>query len=327
MTLSVMTWNVENLFQKGPEDPQEEIDRYRAKLALLASTISTLDPDVIALQELGAGALTDLQRSLPAYGNAREGIADGRGIRVGILSRMPFHGDPVDIRDFTGPPPINAVAGLDDAGRVIDLTAMGRGAVRATVVSNGTTVHIITCHLKSKLLTFPGGRFSTNDEDLRARVAAVALMRRTAEAAQLRLAVNRLLSGGPDEGVIVLGDLNDGPKAATSQLLLGPSGSEIGTLGFDRPDQGDPMRLFNTDVLIAENRRFSRIHRGVGELLDQILASEELFPRSNGTNRVLPAVDSHVDFSDRMPSVSGDPNVRAAEIEPDHSPVTAVFDI
>jgi predicted extracellular nuclease len=187
-------------------------------------------------------------------------------------------------------------------------------------------VHVITCHLKSKLLTFPGGFFSTTDEDLRARVAAVALMRRTAEAAQVRLAVNQLLANHPNDGVIVLGDFNDGPESATSQLLLGPPGSEIGTMGFDRPDRGDATRLFNTEALIDEDRRYSRVHRGVGELLDQILASAALFPRSNGIHRDLPFVDSHVDFADQLPSVSGNPNLRASEIEPDHAPVTAVFE-
>ncbi len=327
MTLSVVTWNVENLFPKDQGDPQEEIDQYQAKLELLAGIVTALNPDVIAWQELGAGALADLQGRLPAYVAMHEGVPDGRGIRVGILSRLPFQGNAVDITNFTGPPPIDSVDGLNNTGNVIQIGAMGRGAVRATVVSSNTTVHVITCHLKSKLLTFPGGSFSTNDEDLRARIGAVALMRRTAEAAQVRLEANQLLTSNPNDGVIVLGDLNDGPEAATSQLLLGPQGSEIGTLGFDRPDQGDAARLFNTDVLIDEDRRFSRIHRGVGELLDQILASEELFPRTNGINRDLPFVDSHVDFASQLPSISSNPNVRAGDIEPDHAPVTAAFDI
>jgi len=32
MPLSVTTWNVENLFQKGAGDPQQEVDQYEAKL-------------------------------------------------------------------------------------------------------------------------------------------------------------------------------------------------------------------------------------------------------------------------------------------------------
>jgi hypothetical protein len=37
--------------------------------------------------------------------------------------------------------------------------------------------------------------------------------------------------------MLVMGDLNDEPQAATTQILLGPPGSEIGTLGAYRPDR------------------------------------------------------------------------------------------
>lgn len=288
--LTTMTWNVENLFVPDAQAPQDEQDR------------------------IGAGY----------YPAAREGVPDGRGIRVGILSRMPFQGQPVDIVDFSGPAPINAIMGLDNSGQPIAVTRMGRGALSVAVDAGGQTVYLITCHLKSKLLTFPGGRFSTTDEDLRAQVAAIALMRRSAEAAEVRRAANHLVTQYPDHGVVVMGDLNDSQHAATSQLLLGPPGSELGTIGFNRPDQGDAARLFNTAPLIAEDRRYSRRHRGVGELLDQILASEELFPRDNGLRR-LPGVDSHVDFADGLPSVSENPMTRLTEITPDHAPVTARF--
>jgi endonuclease/exonuclease/phosphatase family metal-dependent hydrolase len=44
---------------------------------------------------------------------------------------------------------------------------------------------------------------------------------------------------GQDRAVLVMGDFNDEPEAATTQILLGPPGSEIGTGGYDQPDQGD----------------------------------------------------------------------------------------
>lgn len=40
----------------------------------------------------------------------------------------------------------------------------------------------------------------------------------------------------------VLGDLNGEVQAAATQILLGPPGSEIGTPGYDRPDDGDAAR-------------------------------------------------------------------------------------
>jgi hypothetical protein len=44
--------------------------------------------------------------------------------------------------------------------------------------------------------------------------------------------------------VMVLGDLNDEVEAATTQILNGPTGSEIGTGGLNQPDHGDRQRLW-----------------------------------------------------------------------------------
>jgi len=56
--------------------------------------------------------------------------------------------------------------------------------------------------------------------------------------------VTRFLDGhtdglGQQRPLVVLGDLNDTEYAATTSLLYGPGGSEIGTGGFAQPDQGD----------------------------------------------------------------------------------------
>ena len=166
--------------------------------------------------------------------------------------------------------------------------------------------------------------FLPKDENERARIAGLALLKRTAEAVALRVKVNERLEGNQQDAVIVLGNLNDTTQAATTQLLQGPPGSEIGTAGFDRPDQGDDTRLFNLALLIAEDRRFSRIYRGRRELIDYILVSQELLP---GQPRQLPSVDSHVDVLDGLPSISDNPGERRSEPSSDHAPVTATFDL
>jgi hypothetical protein len=100
---------------------------------------------------------------------------------------------------------------------------MARPALHARVHFGAQPVDVLTCHLKSKLLTFPSGWFDTRDEDERARFAGYALARRTAEAVTVRAATTELLTtGGPDAAVVVLGDLNDVPAAATTQILHGP---------------------------------------------------------------------------------------------------------
>jgi hypothetical protein len=65
-------------------------------------------------------------------------------------------------------------------------------------------------------------------------------------------------------------------QAATTQLLLGPPGSEINTPGFDQPDQGDHQRLWNLAPLMPEGQNYSRVNHGRKELIDHILVSAAL---------------------------------------------------
>jgi len=231
----------------------------------------------MALQEVGGQqALDDLAAALPGdWHTMLSSHEDGRGIAVGYLSREELH-DQVDVVDL----PAQLSGGrADDEGHL--LTQMGRGALQVRLHRDGGDVILINCHLKSKLLTYPGGRFSPRDEDERARYGVYALNRRAAEAGAVRCHVNSVLNGDGDRAVIVLGDLNDSPDAATTQLLLGPTGSETGTRGETIPDQGDAWRLWNLAALIPEQTRYSRIYRGRGELIDHLLVSQGL-PRIAG---------------------------------------------
>jgi hypothetical protein len=53
----------------------------------------------------------------------------------------------------------------------------------------------VSCHLKSKLLSYPGNRFNPRDEGERARYAGYALALRAAEAITLRDYATGLLDG------------------------------------------------------------------------------------------------------------------------------------
>jgi endonuclease/exonuclease/phosphatase family metal-dependent hydrolase len=326
-----MTWNVENLFRPALGAPEPEQQQFQRKLSLLAGVISRLDPDVVALQEVGGEEpIHDLQQALNGVypHRAISDFPDRRGIRVAFISKHSTD-QKVDIVDFPEGPALN-IHGITPADESTPITRMGRGALRIRVTKNGLTVDLITAHLKSKLLTFPrsgGSSFVPRDEEERAQVAGIALMRRSAEAVTLRIRANALLEGNNQTPLLVLGDFNDVPEAQTSLILTGPPGSEIGTLGFSRPDQGDDVRLFNLAPAIAQPRRFSRVHRGRGELLDQIFASEAFFPVGPDNHRRLPEVDSHVDFEGQLPSVGDNPGERIREIAPDHAPVTAAFDL
>jgi endonuclease/exonuclease/phosphatase family metal-dependent hydrolase len=272
--VSVGTWNVENLFRHGSAFGPNTEQAYRDKLAALKSVIEELAPDVLAVQEVGEpGALDDLVELLDGeWHTALSTVFDQvHPIGVGVISRLALT-DVQDVDAFQAP--LRAVQSGDGAGN--DQAVMGRGALHVRVTAHGTRIDLVCCHLKSKLLQFPGG-FQPADEGERARFGAYALYRRAAQATTVREFADGLLNGdGENRAVIVLGDLNDEPLAATTQILLGAGGSEIGTAGELRPDQGDAWRLWNLAPRIPEAHRYSRIFNGRRELIDHILVSKAL---------------------------------------------------
>ena len=315
--MRIGTWNLENLFRPGPGGPSTDAV-YQAKLDSLAATITALAPDVLAVQEVGdPAALADLAARVGGVWHVETAAPDGRGIRVGLLSRLEL----TAVEQVSVFPPGLRPIQIDDT--TVDTAAMGRPALHAQVHVGDRTVDVITTHLKSKLLTFPGGKFSTRDEALRARFGAFALNRRAAEAVTVRAAATALLTAGGagaggEASVVVLGDLNDGPEAATTQILYGPPGSEIGTGGFDQPDQGDRQRLWNLAARIPEAQRFSREFQGRRELIDHILVSHAL---------VGLVADGAVttDAAGPIPSITANPTARRDVPGSDHRPVLAVI--
>jgi endonuclease/exonuclease/phosphatase family metal-dependent hydrolase len=308
----VGTWNLENLFKPGADFGPASEALYRKKLQGLATTINEAGLDVLAVQEVGdPDALGDLTGLLDGDWRhvTSEHFEAAHPIRVGFLSRLPLE---VLADDADFPAQLGATQ-TDDAGTRI--SRMGRGALAVRVPVAGGDLILVACHLKSKLLSFPPtgkkSRFAPKDEGERARYAAYALNRRTAEAVTVRALADRLLDGqGRTRPVMVLGDLNDEPQAATTQILLGPPGSELGTLGADRPDGGDASRLWNLAPRIPAEERFSRIYRGRGELIDHILASQTLLGQTQEVHMVHPRP---------LPSVTDDASARRDDPASDHA--------
>ncbi|MFF9140705.1 endonuclease/exonuclease/phosphatase family protein [Streptomyces albogriseolus] len=307
------TWNLENLYRPGgPYGPDDEA-AYASKLAALAAVITELDPGLLGVQEVGdPGALEDLAGMLDDdWHVALSSHADSRGIRVGFLSRTEL----TVVADTAAFPPRMLPVQADDTG--LTVSQAGRGFLAVEVAGERGPLRVAVCHLKSKLLSYPDGRFQPRDEGERARYGAYALYRRAAEAAALRALADRLLEGdGRERDVAVLGDLNDEVQAATTQMLLGPPGSEIGTPGHDRPDRGDAVRLWDVAPLIPAAERYSRVNSGRRELIDHVLLSHRLVRRVTSAGTGLPD-----DRPPRLPSVGTDPGERRGVAGSDHAPV------
>jgi endonuclease/exonuclease/phosphatase family metal-dependent hydrolase len=318
IVLTVTTWNVQNLFPAGSADGPATQQAYDDKLDALATTIGTLGADVLALQEIGDPACLGelLARVGGNWHTQVSGLPDHRHIRVGFASRRPITAHNEVTTFMTGLDPVQA----DDTGGTA--VAPSRGFLSITVDVPGIgDLHLTAAHLKSKLLSYPGGRFQPRDEDERARFGAYALYRRTAEATTLRAHVTELLAGaGQVTPAIVLGDLNDDPQAATTQILLGPPGSEIGTRGESISDQGDRSRLFNLAPKLPVEQQYSRIYRGRRELIDHILVSHALL------NSILNVQSgSGLAAGPDLRSLGDNPHITNTRTGSDHSPITARF--
>lgn len=351
-SFKVMNWNVENLFLPGPSKPESQ-QAFQDKLAKLAAEIDEEQPDVLALQEIGPnGALAALQQALThSMPHAAEGVPEAggepnRAIRVAFLSTKPLSAIrsispfPDLIRPVQQKDPV-----FDKPGTPADeslLTAMGRSALEVVVEVGGTEVTVINAHFKSKLISYPRlkGNFSPKDEDERYRYAAYALYRRTGEALTIRDRINAILSSvagepDPDDGlgrekaVVFCGDLNDQPDAATTQIIQGPTGSELETAGFRTGDKGDGYRMWNLaprlnftpDGKPPAEPPYTRVFKGRGELIDHIFASHRLVNPEN-----IPEVRTVLATS-RLPSVNEVPTERKSDPASDHAAVVATFTI
>ena len=352
-TFTIMTWNVQNLFFPAHIDGPDTQGQFQRKVASLAAVIDQAQPHVVALQEVGTDSvLQHLQNTLThPMTHAAEGQPDGRGIRVAFLSMLPFESQPHHLRPYP-----KLVHPVQDRDPIFDdpvtpedesLTSMmGRGALEIVVNVGGIDVTLITAHFKSKLITYAreeglmeGSRFQPYDENERFRYAAFAIFKRTAEAMTIRQRLNEILAhpAAPTElerglgkviPVICCGDFNDEPEAATTQIIKGPSGSEIGTGGFPRSDVGDAFRMWNLAPLLppvieddVQIPAYTRKYKGRGEIIDHIFASHRLINPDN-----MPQARTIMN-PDPLPNMGDYPDQRQNEPGSDHAAVVATFEI
>jgi len=193
-TIRVATYNVENYIN-------HDVGTRRAKSAAaktkIRDSIRALNPDVIALQEMGSPeALQELRASLKTGGLDFPfwELVSGfdTNIHVAVLSKYPF---------ATRRPHTNEFFLL--GGRRFQVS---RGFAEVVVkVNNGYSFTLITAHLKSR-------RPVPEADEAELRLEEAKLLRQKIDA---RLAAN------PDANLIVLGDFNDTKDSRSTREILG----------------------------------------------------------------------------------------------------------
>jgi len=190
----VVTYNVENYLDRDTDTRKAKLTNARAKVR---DSLLALNPDVIALQEVGArSALRELQSSLRSQGldlPYSEWVSGwDTNIHVAILSRFPF---------VQRHPHTNEVYLL--SGRRLHVS---RGFAEVTIqVNDSYRFTLFTAHLKSKR---------------RVGIADEAEMR-LEEARLLRRLLDERLEADPDANILVCGDFNDSYNTPPVKTLVG----------------------------------------------------------------------------------------------------------
>lgn len=278
-TLLAASMNLLNLALPGQvfydnQDAYSEAE-YSRKTEWIGQQVRRLGADLVAVQEVWHRDA--LQRAIAASGlRYAQVLAPGAEAgavgtpRVGLVTRLPLE----DVRSIADFP----------AGHAVEVPEIGRHdrferpVLHARLRAGpGGPMHVLVVHLKSKRPKFrqddAGNPLEDRDDPrVQARAALRSLLMRGAEAAALRALVVSLLEH-TREPLLLLGDLNDGPRSVTTQII-----ANTHAVAWDRGALD--TALFHavdvqTGAMLPRDLGYSHVHQGVPDVLDQIWVSEE----------------------------------------------------
>jgi endonuclease/exonuclease/phosphatase family metal-dependent hydrolase len=193
-TFRVATFNLENYLETATPTRPAKSAESRAKVR---ESIRALDPDVLAVQEIGGtNALLELRDSLKTDGlnlpHWEHVPGSDTNIQIGILSRFPFSARRPHTRE-----------GFLLGGRRFHVS---RGFAEVDLQVNANyNFTLIAAHLKS-----PRAVPQADESEMRLE-----------EARLLREKIDACLTANPNANLIVLGDFNDTKDSATVRTIIG----------------------------------------------------------------------------------------------------------
>lgn len=268
-----------------------DADVFQRKLDFTATTFRRLAADVIGLQELWAGAALDQALAeagmvddyvpLVPPGHSNSGIVCAAAVRRDMLV-----GTPEWITDF--PPEYALKSGGDDPQQdfiEVKLSTFSRPVLHFQVQPDPRTpvIHVFVCHFKSRRPTQIWRERSWYEKDVHGPHAnalgyAISTVRRTAEAAALRVLITQLIKN-TDTPVVVIGDMNDGKDSNTLNIL-----SEQPTYLSPLSSGGGDNALYTAQTMqeyrSVRDVYYTHVYKGQRESLDHILFSQEFYDNS-----------------------------------------------
>lgn len=306
-------------------------EQYQKKVDWTASVIARLDADVWAFQELWhqaslrnifkkAGLQSKYKLLAPTSHKGQRIICAG-AVRKEILV-----GEPVWIDEF--PSKFRLESGGDDAqtsGITVSLTKFSRPVLHFKVRprSNGKAISVYVVHFKSKGPTklFREGWYKDDNEFYGKHAeglgAAISTIRRTAEAAALRMILTEAMKGN-EQPVVVTGDLNDSQGSNTLNILTGQPNYLLSGLSTG----GSDVDLYSTGTLQEYRSQrdvyYTHVFKNHRESLDHILVSQEFY--DNSRKRLwafdgMEVVNDHLNVDDHKESGTTDHGIVKATFE------------
>lgn len=283
----IATFNLESLDDRPGLEPGLE-----ARIAVLRPQLQRLAADVLCLQEVngqeaGRGPDGAPRRRLSALdallaGTAYEGYE--RAATAGehgpydrhnlvILSRFPI-AERAQVRNQAVPPPSYRPVTAEPPAAAPAPVAWDRPILTAAIdLGAGRRLHVLNLHLRAPLAAFiPGQKesaFVWKTVSGWAEGFFLSTVKRTGQALEARILIDRLFDADPEALVAVCGDFNAHEREMPVRIVMGdPDDTGSGALAM--------RAMVALEESIPEDRRYSVVHAGHKVMLDHLLVSRPL---------------------------------------------------
>jgi endonuclease/exonuclease/phosphatase family metal-dependent hydrolase len=288
MALRIATFNLENLDDRPDLGPP-----FERRVAILRPQLLRLNADVLCLQEINGQrqhdhaprqlrALDKLLDTTPyaAFQRVSTTSRSGHGVadihNLVILSRWPIETRREVRHDYVAPPryrPVTAVPPATEAQPVEWDRPILAAALR---LPGGRLLHIVNLHLRAPLAAaIPGQKrdpFSWKSAAGWAEGFFMAAVKRTGQALETRLLIERVFDADPQAWIAVCGDFNAEERETPLRVLRA-----------DVDDTGNAALAGRTlvplDRMLPETRRYTVLHGGRHAMLDHVMVSRALLSR------------------------------------------------
>ncbi len=281
----VASFNLENLGAEGKTGVAT-----MSRLGVLRPQLERLNADILCLQEVNAErvspnaarSLAPLELLIETTAYKKYELAHSTDADTGelsekhnlvILSRWPIVEKRQIWHDYVTPANHLPISAIPPAEKPSQIT-WDRPLLSCRVqLPNGHELHLLNLHLRAPLAAPIAGRkfgpFSWKTSSAWAEGFYLAMLKRSGQALETRIEIDRILDNQADARILVCGDFNASEHEVPSRII---AASVEDTANGELADRA----LMNLERSVPQSQRFSVLHHGERLMMDHILISRAL---------------------------------------------------